>query len=192
MNRIVALSMSAIVMAGCSSFPGHIPPSSAVPPPKPTGYFVRPEFPGCESLFVPLRKRLASRHIVLSDPQFGGDAQHDYVWFGASWSLDSGFEGAFHSTLIFAKKKTESDWSEARIWEGTTAYKRPFNGPIQLLEANREFGVIELPKKRPNKAPEPTRGAVTPRAIEGKSGMAMQTEFRHAARGAPAPRVAHL
>ncbi len=34
--------------------------------------------------------------------------------------------------------------------------------------------------------------AVTPRAIEGKSGMAMQTEFRHAARGAPAPRVAHL
>jgi len=44
----------------------------------------------------------------------------------------------------------------------------------------------------PNKSPEPTRGAVTPRAIERKIEMAMQIEFRHAARGAPAPRVAHL
>ena len=44
----------------------------------------------------------------------------------------------------------------------------------------------------PNKSPEPTRGAVTPRAIEGKIEMAMQTEIRHTARGAPAPRVAHL
>jgi len=44
----------------------------------------------------------------------------------------------------------------------------------------------------PNKAPEPTRGAVTPRAVERKSEMAMQTQFLHAARGAPAPRVAHL
>ena len=44
----------------------------------------------------------------------------------------------------------------------------------------------------PNKAPEPTRGAVTPRAIEGKIEMALQTEIRHVARGAPAPRVAHL
>ena len=44
----------------------------------------------------------------------------------------------------------------------------------------------------PNKSPEPTRGAVTPRAIEGEIEMALQTEFCHAARGAPAPRVAHL
>jgi len=44
----------------------------------------------------------------------------------------------------------------------------------------------------PNKAPEPTRGAVTPRANERKIEMAMQTEIRHDARGAPAPRVAHL
>ena len=44
----------------------------------------------------------------------------------------------------------------------------------------------------PNKSPEPTRGAVTPRAIGIEIEMAVQTEFRHAARGAPAPRVAHL
>lgn len=150
MNRIVTVSLFATLVAGCSSFPGHIPPSSTVPPPQPTGYFVRPEFPGFESLFVPLRKRLGSKHIVLSDPQFGGDADHDYVWVGASWSVDSGFEGVFHSTLIFAKKKTESDWAAARIWEGTTAYNRPFNGPIERLEAEREFGVIEPQRKRPN------------------------------------------
>jgi len=44
----------------------------------------------------------------------------------------------------------------------------------------------------PNKSPEPTRGAVTPRAIESEIEMAPQTQFRRAARGAPAPRVAHL
>ncbi len=46
--------------------------------------------------------------------------------------------------------------------------------------------------QEPNKAPEPTPGAVTPRANESEIEMALQTEFRHAARGAPAPRVAHL
>jgi len=45
---------------------------------------------------------------------------------------------------------------------------------------------------KPNKSPEPTRGAVTPRAVEMKCEMAMQTGFLHVARGAPAPRVAHL
>jgi len=51
---------------------------------------------------------------------------------------------------------------------------------------------VLVSRSRPNKSPEPTRGAVTPRAIERKSEMALQTEIRHAARGAPAPRVAHL
>lgn len=158
MNRFVALSLFATLVAACSSSPGHIPPSSAAPQ-QPTDYVVRTEFPGCESLFVPLAKRLAARRIILSDPQFGSDAEHDYVWVGVSWSLSSGFEGAFHSTLIFAKKKTESDWAKARIWEGTTAYKRPFKGPIELLEANREFGVIEPPRRKPNQPSEPKRGS---------------------------------
>jgi hypothetical protein len=177
MNLIVSFSLFVTLVAGCSSFPGHIPPSSTVLPPQLKGYFVRPEFPGSESLFIPLKKRLASRYINLYTPQFGGDAEHDYLWVSASWSIDSGFEGAFHSTLIFAKKKTESDWANARIWEGTTAHQRPFNGPIERLEVNREFGVIEPQKKKPNKSPEPTSGSVTDRAD---------------ARSAPVPPVAHL
>jgi len=47
-------------------------------------------------------------------------------------------------------------------------------------------------KKRPNKAPEPTTMAVTPRAISRVTEMKPQTEIRHAARGAPAMVVAHL
>ncbi len=46
--------------------------------------------------------------------------------------------------------------------------------------------------ERPNKAPEPTRGSVTPRAVEVLFRMKNPTANRHTARGAPAPRVAHL
>src|ERR1043166_970484 len=45
-----------------------------------------------------------------------------------------------------------------------------------------------MESKRPNKAPEPTRGAVTPRAIAASISGA---DFADA-RGAPAPGVAHL
>jgi len=44
----------------------------------------------------------------------------------------------------------------------------------------------------PNKSPEPTRGAVTPRAKESASEIKRQNPSRPEARGAPAPRVAHL
>src|SRR5688572_18791301 len=46
--------------------------------------------------------------------------------------------------------------------------------------------------RSPNKAPEPTSGSVTPRAISRISEMKPQHLNRHAARGAPAPLVAHL
>ena len=46
--------------------------------------------------------------------------------------------------------------------------------------------------KRPNKAPEPTPGSVTPRATEGVFEVKPQKVNRDAARGAPAPGVAHL
>ena len=44
----------------------------------------------------------------------------------------------------------------------------------------------------PNKAPEPTLGAVTPRAVESVFDVKPQKVNRSAARGAPAPSVAHL
>ena len=48
------------------------------------------------------------------------------------------------------------------------------------------------PKKTPNKAPEPTPGLVTPRAMECASEMKRRNGNRDAARGAPSPVVAHL
>jgi hypothetical protein len=47
-------------------------------------------------------------------------------------------------------------------------------------------------KEKPNKAPEPTTMAVTPRAILRAIEMKPQNPNRHAARGAPAMVVAHL
>ena len=44
----------------------------------------------------------------------------------------------------------------------------------------------------PNKAPEPTPGLVTPRALECDSEMERRNGKREAARGAPSPVVAHL
>ena len=46
--------------------------------------------------------------------------------------------------------------------------------------------------KRANKAPEPTPGLVTPRALECVFKMKRRNEKRDAARGAPSPVVAHL
>ena len=47
-------------------------------------------------------------------------------------------------------------------------------------------------KNAPNKAPEPTPGLVTPRAMECASEVKRRNRSRDAARGAPSPVVAHL
>ena len=58
---------------------------------------------------------------------------------------------------------------------------------------SRAFLAVGLdPKKTPNKAPEPTPGLVTPRAMECAFEMKRRNEKRDAARGAPSPVVAHL
>jgi hypothetical protein len=46
--------------------------------------------------------------------------------------------------------------------------------------------------RSPNKAPEPTPGLVTPRAMECAFEMKRRNEIRDSARGAPSPVVAHL
>jgi len=47
-------------------------------------------------------------------------------------------------------------------------------------------------EKAPNKAPEPTPGLVTPRAMEPAFDVKRRNGVRDAARGAPSPVVAHL
>ena len=63
----------------------------------------------------------------------------------------------------------------------------------QLLVIHQPEMVHLLPEsKRPNKAPEPTTMAVTPRAIVRVIEMKLGNPNRHVARGAPATVVAHL
>ena len=60
---------------------------------------------------------------------------------------------------------------------------------VRLLRLG--YSVVRVPAA-PNKAPEPTAFAVTPRAISRISEMKLRTENRHVARGAPSKAVAHL
>jgi GNAT superfamily N-acetyltransferase len=61
------------------------------------------------------------------------------------------------------------------------------------LRNDRSLPVIRMKRgSEPNKAPEPTPGLVTSRAIECASEMKRRNGDRDAARGAPSPGVAHL
>jgi len=59
-----------------------------------------------------------------------------------------------------------------------------FTGALRAVSAD--------PRKKPNKAPEPTPGLVTPRAMECAFEMKRRNGNRDEARGAPSPVVAHL
>ncbi len=65
---------------------------------------------------------------------------------------------------------------------------------VRRVESERPFSV-EVPHlpngKWPNKAPEPTPGLVTPRALDFAFEMKQRDESRDVARGAPSPVVAH-
>jgi hypothetical protein len=55
-----------------------------------------------------------------------------------------------------------------------------------------QFRPMTVGTKGANKAPEPTLGSVTPRAIESVFEVKQKYVAHNVARGAPAPSVAHL
>jgi len=61
-----------------------------------------------------------------------------------------------------------------------------------VLELVDELSAYTRGNQAANKAPEPTPGLVTPRAMELDSEMKRRNRSRDAARGAPSPVVAHL
>jgi len=65
-----------------------------------------------------------------------------------------------------------------------------FDAVDRLLPKKYRFGRSD--EQEPNKAPEPTPGAVTPRAMESAFEVKPQNMIRSSARGAPATVVAHL
>ena len=64
--------------------------------------------------------------------------------------------------------------------------------PVVTSEYSPFCSEVASSLRSPNKAPEPTRGAVTPRAPESCSECKNRDARHTIARGAPAPRVAHL
>ena len=91
----------------------------------------------------------------------------------------------------FTVKKELRSVSEGRVrvmaaacLERTSEALGRFTGALRAVSAD--------PRKKPNKAPEPTPGLVTPRAMECAFEMKRRNGNRVAARGAPSPVVAHL
>jgi len=82
-----------------------------------------------------------SRYLWLEPHGERSDGAYDYAAFRAAWGIESGFEGVYHSAVIFVKKRTEADWSAARIFIDPRSFSSPFEGPLSLLEEKGdEFG----------------------------------------------------
>jgi hypothetical protein len=69
---------------------------------------------------------------------------------------------------------------------------KPFFSAQLSINHPTEMAHLLPESKSPNKAPEPTPGLVTPRAMEFASEMKRRNKKRDAARLAPSPVVAHL
>jgi hypothetical protein len=73
------------------------------------------------------------------------------------------------------------------------AMRSPMSEPVVFpSEVSLFFGSVDPHATTPNKSPEPTPTAVTPRAIEWVVEMKQMNRSRFVARGAPAAVVAHL
>jgi hypothetical protein len=77
--------------------------------------------------------------------------------------------------------------STGREWVVTVVRDQ---GDLFLIDGERRFRKVD--PRRPNKAPEPTPGSVTPRAFSGEVKLKQRSADRNPARGAPVPVVAHL
>ena len=96
-----------------------------------------------------------------------------------------------------ADRESHGDCGRAKILRSASAlpsgrFGRDFVQSEELVGSFHWFFSPHQVTKTPNKAPEPTTMAVTPRAFVRVIEMKPQTPKRYAARGAPAMVVAHL
>jgi hypothetical protein len=183
MIRTLVPFMLCVALGGCGIAPTA--PSARPEYSGPTGFPVDPMLPHGDALMTLMRELFPhSKYISINGGWPGSDADYDYLTCGVSWGIDHGFESVYHRYVIFAKKKKSEDWSQARVFDQENIPFGEFNGPMKVLEKKgREFK-----RPKPNKAPEPTTMAVTPRAIASSD----SHTFPASARGAPAMVVAHL
>jgi hypothetical protein len=101
-------------------------------------YSVDPDFTGGDSVMIAARRVFPDcRHIELNDAVLGADAHYEYAMFFAGRDTRGGFEAIYYRYLIFAKLKSEPDWSSARVFDWPGRFE-PFTGPIEALEKQGE------------------------------------------------------
>ena len=133
---------------GCAK--KETPPGTAVGNEEPA-FAVNPKFAGGESVILTARKVFPeSGQISLSDFWTSADSTHEFVVFFAGREIKGGFESMYWRYLVFAKKKTDRDWSSARVFDLLDDHPKPLGRTLEWLEKNAK----EL--KAPNQSLEPT------------------------------------
>jgi hypothetical protein len=128
------------------------------------------------------------------EPGFSGYSTGDGVLAGSSVSWRRCFDSKHlysEATVVISLghgAKAAIYTVHVDITANTEARRKALEDCLALLELRK----AEPEKNRPNQSPEPTPGAVTPRATSRISEMKPQSPTPNPARGAPAPSVAHL
>src|SRR5687768_14431289 len=80
-------------------------------------FSVNPKFAGSASVIVAARRIFPeSSHISLQDFWTSADGAYEFVVFFAGREIKGGFESTYWRYLTFMKKKSDPDWSEARVF----------------------------------------------------------------------------
>jgi hypothetical protein len=107
---IIMISCGLLALPGCSS--------SADESGFPIGYYFKPRTPQGKSAITALRKRLDSRYISLGPSRFGREGDYEYLFVSeVSWE-SFGWEGMYHTSVLFFRSKGERDWTDAVVYYG--------------------------------------------------------------------------
>jgi len=120
-----------------------------------SAFEINPKFPGGGSIMLAAKKVFPeSREIALLDFWMSEDATHEFAVFFVGREIKGSFESMYWRYLAFAKKKTDHDWSEARVFDLRENHPWAMSEPsLAWLEHNA------VEQKEPNQAAQPTRGA---------------------------------
>jgi len=140
--RIIAMVLFAFaILLGCAK---------KTPPQEPT-LFTSSEFPGSESVMAAARRIFPeSGEIDMRNFFMSVDDTHEFVVVFTGREIKGGFERMYWRYLTFVKKKSDRDWSTARVFDVPDNHFGPFRESMAWLEKNAK----EL--QAPNQMPEPT------------------------------------
>ncbi len=107
------------------------------------GFHYDPQTAQGGSAIEALRKRLDSRYINLGKTRFGSEGGYEFLYAPRATWESFGWEGRYHTSVIFFRKVAEPDWSNAAVYRGIVALP-----DSNVLEYARTHGHL-LPLKYP-------------------------------------------